>query len=121
MNQTEARAAWVAALRSGEYKQGKGTLRDGDRYCCLGVACDLYRKHGGGPDWGNPKFGRYEYYLGYEASLPSKVLDWLGLSCHVGSYRSNSLVELNDNGQNFEEIANLIESEPEGLFIKGDK
>lgn len=28
---------WVQALRSGEYKQCKGTLHDGDGYCCLGV------------------------------------------------------------------------------------
>ena len=31
---------WIAALRSGDYKQGMGTLYDftDDRYCCLGVA-----------------------------------------------------------------------------------
>lgn len=28
---------WDAALRSGEYKQGRCRLKDGDRYCCLGV------------------------------------------------------------------------------------
>lgn len=39
--------AWTTALRSGEYVQGKGTLRrthqDGSEasYCCLGVLCDL--------------------------------------------------------------------------------
>ena len=45
---------WVAALRSGDYKQGHGTLcRDvptsiEDRrseeqtFCCMGVACDLF-------------------------------------------------------------------------------
>jgi hypothetical protein len=35
----------VAALRSGKYKQAKGTLRekDGDEgYCCLGVTCDIF-------------------------------------------------------------------------------
>lgn len=31
---------WVAELRSGKYKQGKGNLRKGDRYCCLGVLCE---------------------------------------------------------------------------------
>lgn len=30
---------WIAALRSGEYKQGEGSLFDGDSYCCLGVGC----------------------------------------------------------------------------------
>ena len=37
----ELRNLWVEALRSGKYKQGKGRLRDGDTYCCLGVLCDL--------------------------------------------------------------------------------
>lgn len=33
---------WVDALRSGEYRQGGGVLRSSDdRFCCLGVACDL--------------------------------------------------------------------------------
>jgi hypothetical protein len=37
----ELKAKWVAALRSGEYRQGKHMLRDGDRYCCLGVLCSI--------------------------------------------------------------------------------
>lgn len=32
---------WSRALRSGKYKQGKGQLRDGDNFCCLGVLCDV--------------------------------------------------------------------------------
>ena len=40
------RKKWVAALRSGKYKQGKGQLYDNldEKYCCLGVACDLFHK-----------------------------------------------------------------------------
>ena len=30
---------WVAALRSGEFEQGFGTLCKDEKYCCLGVAC----------------------------------------------------------------------------------
>ena len=33
----ELKAKWVAALRSGKYKQGKGTLYKGGKHCCLGV------------------------------------------------------------------------------------
>lgn len=34
----EIKQKWLDALRSGEYKQGKGRLRDGNgAYCCLGV------------------------------------------------------------------------------------
>lgn len=34
---------WVAALRSGKYKQGKGELHDkvNNTYCCLGVLCEI--------------------------------------------------------------------------------
>jgi hypothetical protein len=28
---------WIKALRSRKYKQGRGRLRMGDKYCCLGV------------------------------------------------------------------------------------
>jgi len=41
----EIKEKWVAALRSGEYKQGTGRLRieiiGGYQYCCLGVLCDI--------------------------------------------------------------------------------
>lgn len=47
----EARRLWVEALRSGEYEQGRTWLRENDRYCCLGVACELYRKHTGIGRW----------------------------------------------------------------------
>lgn len=39
---TEFKQKWVAALRSGEYKQGQSLLLNGDNeYCCLGVACKV--------------------------------------------------------------------------------
>ena len=37
---------WVAALRSGKYKQGKGALSTEDRFCCLGVACEISKLTG---------------------------------------------------------------------------
>jgi hypothetical protein len=45
----EVKTAWVEALRSGEYRQGRGSLRiPGGRgkYCCLGVLADLAIKSG---------------------------------------------------------------------------
>lgn len=35
------RRAWLAALRSGNYRQAWRTLRRNDSYCCLGVAEDV--------------------------------------------------------------------------------
>lgn len=33
----DVKKKWLKALRSGKYKQTKGTLCDGKGYCCLGV------------------------------------------------------------------------------------
>lgn len=44
MMDAEMKAKWVAALRSGEYKQVRMVLRSEDGFCCLGVlneACGL--------------------------------------------------------------------------------
>ncbi len=113
--------AWVKALRSGEYKQGKSYLRRGDRYCCLGVACDLYQK--------SDKFKLEEDVLknkvfmfdGNHEYLPLKVYIWLGLTTPIGIFTKTfngvgTLYSLNDKGSRFKTIAKFIESEPEGLF-----
>lgn len=34
---------WTAALRSGEYIKGTGTLKYNDTYCPLGVACEIFK------------------------------------------------------------------------------
>lgn len=68
----EVKRLWIEALRSDEYKQGKSALRQilkslarkrhkglkAQRFCCLGVICDLYQKHTGKGKWtapSNPK------------------------------------------------------------------
>jgi hypothetical protein len=33
---------WIAALRSGKYKQARGIMKNADGFCCLGVACELH-------------------------------------------------------------------------------
>ena len=45
----DVKAAWLAALRSGEYVQGTGVLKSWEktgvlRHCCLGVLGELYCK-----------------------------------------------------------------------------
>jgi len=45
---------WVAALRSGEYQQGRNFLRTDEGFCCLGVLCDLAAKAGIGVYWSKP-------------------------------------------------------------------
>lgn len=98
---------WVEALRSGNYKQGYGQLRKQDKFCCLGVACDIYDKNiwKGLPD----KLGL----------LPEHVREWLGLSSNEGYYYNDHyLTSDNDSLRlGFNKIADIIESEPTGLFI----
>ena len=49
--QAAHRELWQEALRSGDYKQGKGALNNKGKMCCLGVACDI----SGLGRWINPK------------------------------------------------------------------
>ena len=121
---------WVAALRSGEYAQAKGALRAYNSYCCLGVACDLYAKETGQGEWldleiledqigvrGAITFRVNEWEGRY--TLPSEVQGWLGLSEEAGKYLDPdwvSLADLNDLNTPFDQIADIIESQPTGLF-----
>jgi hypothetical protein len=41
MMEAELKEKWVAALRSGDYKQTKVELRDGNKHCALGVLCEV--------------------------------------------------------------------------------
>lgn len=107
---------WVAALRSGEFKQGREVLRRGDEFCCLGVACELYRREVGGAweDYPRPPQGQW-FKIGsstyVDAFLPRKVRDWLGLpSVDPIACGRTPLALMNDEGQSFGTIADAIEA-----------
>jgi len=127
--------AWIAALRSGEYKQGRKVLRnEKDEYCCLGVACELAARAGVIPKAelvvaelvvaaGSNPIQRVYRYDGQDYYLPASVASWLGVETIEASYqregRAANLPIHNDNKRdNFETIAGVIEKEPEGLFVK---
>ena len=102
----EVKQAWVEALRSGEYNQGKGLLRHPvrDNYCCLGVLCDLHAKETGDV-WEDGFKYKFESMI-----LPQEVRDWAGLSSSNPEAGDTSLAYANDNGgKDFNAIANLIE------------
>ncbi len=119
---------WVAALRSGEYPQGKGKLRKevGDineqnfevvhhiEYCCLGVLTELCERS-----------GNYEHDQ-TEELLPISVSLWAGFGydesrgvpvndpdiIHPGDGEEwTTLSALNDSGVDFNTIAYAIEKE----------
>ena len=110
---------WVAALRSGEFTQGTGWLEKDGKNCCLGVACRLYQKEIGDLEISTqecPNADNYIKFDGLGGQLPAKVQQWLGLNTADGYYDGSNLISENDFGNTFDGIANIIESEPAGLF-----
>lgn len=118
----------VAALRSGEYQQTTGVLRHENSYCCLGVACDLADVGAVGwiPDTGTQAVFAY---AGEIVCLPHSVERFYGFTSNVGDFwergvggNPTTLVHMNDSGKSFSKIADLIDSEPPGLFTwSGEK
>jgi hypothetical protein len=115
----EAERALVEALRSGEYEQGAGFLETygemkGRKNCCLGVGCRIYP--------GNLEVQEGEactFFDNDNAHLPPSVKEWLGWDTDAGylnepvDYEGRSycsLIDLNDAGMHFNEIAAVIES-----------
>lgn len=116
---------WVEALRSGEFQQTTRKLSDGNGYCCLGVACEVYRRETGDGEW--EQRGDTELpvltFLGVWNVLPDPVRRWLGLSEESGDWKDENgewryLTNTNDHGATFAEIADIVESEPDQLFVK---
>jgi hypothetical protein len=105
----------VDALRSGKYKQGNRRLRDGDCFCCLGVACDI----SGLSEW--RQVLQYTCYVENPAFLPPCVMNHYGFYTIGGGFQEphkefRSLVGLNDAGMPFAEIADIIENDPANFF-----
>jgi len=108
------KARWVAALTSGNYKQGFSVLHritdTGDEFCCLGVACKLLADDGkieSAPhDWSVPSTARVMLYNGTDIHyMPVVARDKLGLP----HYEMMRLADMNDDMKTFEEIAQWID------------
>lgn len=134
----DIKAQWVAALRSGEYEQGNSVLRTpDDKFCCLGVLCDLAAKAGviDEPTFAKDYDDGYRYgthvdavseveYPGDTSYLPETVRKWADVDMNPRvdyEGRTESLASLNDGTESFDgtmdlrrhsfaEIADLIEA-----------
>jgi hypothetical protein len=116
----EVRAAWVAALRSGQYRQTthrlKRQVKGSVHHCCLGVLCEIAAEAGLVDITSSGYLPRDGGDLA-ESLLPSNVRQWAGLLSDGGCLREqqwhlNTLSRLNDNGRyTFEQIADVIESD----------
>lgn len=100
---------WIAALRSGEYKQGQTCLYspDANSYCCLGVAGVLCGVATNQMAY-KSQFGTY---MPHEDDLIAPPLGMPGLLSHDDLYdTAHHLARMNDNGKSFSEIADYIEA-----------
>ncbi len=99
----DLRARWIAALRSGEYKQARGKLRDGNAMCCLGVLCDVADPRG----W--KEVASSWEYQGRDSYPPTDLLRKVGVTSQ------GALANRNDGRSDFKphsfaEIADFIEN-----------
>lgn len=79
---------WVAALRSGEYKQTTRKLRGdtfsgkNDGFCCLGVLCNIHAQE-------NPDHAKKERdprrYMGELGGLSAGMREWSGMKSRLGA------------------------------------
>jgi hypothetical protein len=125
---------WVRALRSGEYKQGRGKLENIERgknssYCCLGVLCKIMntrRRVAINPSFTYASFG--EKGEATASVLPTSVVRLTGMHSKDGVLMTKrqrlsggrhreatilDLVALNDNAAyryTFDEIADCIDA-----------
>ena len=117
----EIKQRWVQALLSGNYKQGKGYLRqdvyegpnDADqlvsRYCCLGVLCDIVKSEVNG-EWETDETDDMPVPFIAEMrsndTLPPSPVE---VYCGLDREQSEELAIMNDRGYNFNRIADYIE------------
>lgn len=113
----DVKAKWLEALRSGKYGQAHNVLRsgDGERFCCLGVLCELHSLETRSADWRPNTDGEFEY-IGNVTALPLEVQRWARVrTASINLRRTvsdcSTLAELNDSGANFKEIADVIEKQ----------
>ena len=118
---------WIDALRSGQYQQGVGCLRNAqNQFCCLGVLCDLYVEDNAeldsGACWEQGSGGDVFEYCLHDTSgvLPEEVKEWAELDEKNPCVRPPdplghpiaSLAALNDTGLvTFDDIATVIEEQ----------
>ena len=112
---------WLGALRSGEYRQTSGMLRDERGYCCLGLVNEV----GFGATWCfNEVFMAYMDERGIVNTLSQQKAERIGLYQHITAeerldagytsgcddLRFHLLAWLNDKANwSFEEIAVFME------------
>lgn len=93
MMDPKIKSDWLKALRSGEYKQTCGIMKDAKGFCCLGVLCAIQGEtfEGLTRDALNTSYVAPQYAAGLE------------------KYQQEGLAGKNDHDWSFAEIADYIE------------
>lgn len=84
------RQAWVEILQSGTYQQANGVLKfpatnqEPAKFCCLGVACDIFHRVTGEGMWNGKEFFIFYLHQFSETYLPVAVAEWFGLDHDPG-------------------------------------
>lgn len=116
--------AWIDALRSGEFKQAKGCLENKDGNCCMGVGCRILPRLPEPPALaiGHNTINGRTTFDGEEGEMPDAAQEAYGLRDPCGCWEMSgvgkALTVVNDNGKSFAQIADKIESVPDGLFLR---
>lgn len=130
---------WIDALRSGDYQQTKEVLHDSKGYCCLGVACEIYRQETERGDWkedqnAGDSHDALRFVIpdedestliarGNSYTIIPEVRDWFGLPEANpdllfpredriegdSEFYEESAASANDEGMSFSDIADAIE------------
>lgn len=116
---TEMQRKLVNALRSGDYRQGRGALRTHDGYyCCLGVAACV-----ADAQWIEDHNTFYLIGIDYEchqrtsSSLPEDIASEFGIDQEL----QDDMIVWNDNeDKDFFEIARIIEGIWNGTILRSD-
>lgn len=106
---------WLKALESGKYAQGTHCLKADNKYCCLGIVCELAGlAHDG-----------HQHFISHQGEhgvhLPDYLAEQYGFFTNYGEADgglSDSLVARNDGGSSFGEIATFIRANPKSVFKK---
>jgi hypothetical protein len=102
----EVLGIWINALRSGQYEQASGALRNKNGYCPLGVLCDLSKLS----DWkAEPNSNKFDY-LNQLNYLPKEVAMWAGINDDERAKFNSFFIVYNDYEKlTFDDFATKLE------------
>ena len=108
----KVKETWIKALKSGEFKQGKGYLESDGKYCALGILSLLSLVEGQCTYNLVDGLGRFD---NKRFTLSYNTLNWAGMDLEdfkidvIYEGESTTIADLNDRGLNFKELARIID------------